>query len=257
MKNILYITKRTFGELAGLLSDPGEIWALLTWPKFSFTSYHVVKALKERGICPGTVIDIGANVGQFAVAAARFFPGTEIHSFEPVEETVRRLIKNTAAEKRITAHQTAIGERSGEAEIYINSDSRATSILPLAKAHLEAFPHAVETKKSTVKISTLDGIFSQIDLPRPVLIKIDVEGYEWQVISGGGETFKKADHIVIEMSMKVMHEGEKKFGDISDRLRDKGFIFIEALGRLAAPASGETLQIDALFGRDRAPTCNG
>ena len=56
--------------------------ALITWPKFSVTSYKMVHDMKKQGICPKTVIDVGANVGQFAVAASRIFKSKYIYSFD-------------------------------------------------------------------------------------------------------------------------------------------------------------------------------
>jgi len=75
-------------ELA--LDIPG-IYALLTWPKFSLTSYRMVSALKQQGIHPQTIIDVGANVGQFTIASAKLFPKRQIHSFEPLPEAVTLL----------------------------------------------------------------------------------------------------------------------------------------------------------------------
>jgi len=75
-------------ELA--LDIPG-IYALLTWPKFSLTSYRMLSALKQQGIHPQTIIDVGANVGQFTIASAKLFPKRQIHSFEPLPEAVTLL----------------------------------------------------------------------------------------------------------------------------------------------------------------------
>ena len=49
--------------------------ALFTWPKFSRTSYKMVRDLRLQGISPNTVIDVGANVGQFAIASKKHGSG--------------------------------------------------------------------------------------------------------------------------------------------------------------------------------------
>src|SRR5215471_14295105 len=91
-----------------LLLDPGAIRGLATWPLFSLTSYQVVKRLLAKGIAPATILDVGANVGQFAVAAAILMPSAAIHSFEPLPACVQRFRRNTQRFKNITIHQTAL-----------------------------------------------------------------------------------------------------------------------------------------------------
>src|SRR5690349_24000032 len=77
-----------------LLLDPSALRALATWPKFSLTSFRMMTGLARQGILPRTVIDVGANVGQFAIAAAMTFPGATIYSFEPLPEAAVQLEKN-------------------------------------------------------------------------------------------------------------------------------------------------------------------
>ena len=71
--------------------------ALLTWPKFSRTSFRLVNALRRQEIAPRTVIDVGANAGQFAVAAAKLLAPAKLYAFEAIPEVCERLKKNTAA----------------------------------------------------------------------------------------------------------------------------------------------------------------
>jgi predicted RNA methylase len=70
--------------------------AVCTWPKFSLTSFRLVDALRRQRIAPRTVIDVGANVGQFAVAAIRLLEPAMLYSFEPLPGIVDRLQKNVA-----------------------------------------------------------------------------------------------------------------------------------------------------------------
>ena len=80
-----------------ILLEPGSLRAMATWPKFSITSFKMVSALARQGILPRSLIDVGANVGQFAIAASMIYSGLEVHSFEPVPETIARLRQNVRA----------------------------------------------------------------------------------------------------------------------------------------------------------------
>src|SRR5712672_3596079 len=100
--------------LRSLISTPSIWYALLTWPKFSLTSFHMVSSLKRQGIEPKAVIDVGANVGQFAVACAKMFPGGAVHSFEPLPHCFKQLRGHVAGLDRVRVYPVALGEQDGE-----------------------------------------------------------------------------------------------------------------------------------------------
>jgi FkbM family methyltransferase len=232
-----------------LALNPREIYALLTWPKFSLTSYRMVSALKQQGIHPQTIIDVGANVGQFTVAAAKLFPKLQIHSFEPQPEAVILLKKHVRKFKNITVYPLALGDQEGEIPFHVNAYSLSSSIIPLAEAHRLAFPNAQEVKTISVNLSTLDKVFNAITLEPPVLLKLDVQGYESTTLRGGRDTLKRVDYVILEASFKPMYEGEMLFMDIVRLMAEYGFQFLRPVGWLSEPKTGEILQMDALFKR--------
>lgn len=223
--------------------------ALFTWPVFSATNFNMVSELAKQGVLPRTVLDVGANVGQFAVAAAKLFPDVQIYSFEPVPESADRLQKNISGLGNVTTYPLALGDSEGEVTFHVNAFSQSSSVLPLAQGHLQAFPEAQETRELVVKVSTLDKIIADVRFQAPVLLKLDVQGYEAHTIYGAVETLKRVDYVVLETSFKPMYEGELLFMDIARLMEDYGFRFERPVGWLAEPKSGEILQMDALFTR--------
>jgi FkbM family methyltransferase len=232
-----------------LLLDPAALKAIATWPKFSVTSFKMVSALKRQGILPRTVIDVGANVGQFAIAAAMIFPGVEVHSFEPVPESVAALKENVRSFPNIKAYPLALGERQGSCTFHVNAHSQSSSILSLDRSHLEAFPDAREARAIEVELGTLDRVFDTVDLVPPVLLKLDVQGYEAQTLAGGPHTLKRCEYVVAEVSLKPMYQGESLFPQILAQMERSAFEFMRPVGWLTDPRSGEVLQLDALFHR--------
>lgn len=231
-----------------LLSDSNAIYASLTWPKFSLTSYRMVSALKRQGIEPKTIIDVGANVGQFAIAAAKLFsPMTQIYSFEPHPEVVEFLQQNVHYLKNVTIYPLALGKNEGKIAFHVNTHSHSSSILPLAEVHRSAFPYAQEVKTITVTLSTLDKIFTMVMLEPPILLKLDVQGYEASTLQGGVETLQRVSYVIVETSFKPMYEGEMLFMDIVNLMKNYGFHFLRPIGWLSNPYNGEILQMDALF----------
>lgn|SRR5918995_67980 len=238
-----------FRTVFSLLEDVGAIKALITWPKFSVSSYFMVAGLAKQGVLPKTVLDVGANVGQFAVASAKLFPKSQVHCFEPVPACAERLQKNVSGLGNVAVYPFALGEAEGEVSFHVNVHSHSSSVLPLAQAHRDAFPGAQEAQEIKVKVSTLDRIFAYVELQSPILLKLDVQGYEAQTLRGGVETLRRVDYVVLEASFKPMYEGELLFVDMLRMMEEQGFRFERPVGWLATPENREILQMDALFVR--------
>lgn len=222
---------------------------LLTWPKFSMTSFSMISALNKQGLRPATIIDVGANVGQFAIAAAKLLPGVQVHSFEPNPPSAAQLRHNVRNLKMIQVHELALGEQAGTVDFHVNAHSHSSSILPLANSHLDAFPEARESKVIQVPVSTLDVVFDGVNLPGPVLLKLDVQGYELPVLLGGKKLLERVELVLLEASFKPLYQGEPLFMDIVAQMRELGFEFLRPVGFLQSPQTGEFLQMDALFQR--------
>ena len=82
------------------------------------------------------------------------FPGVEIHSFEPVPETVCALRKNVKNVPNVKVYPLALGEKQGHTAFHINSHSQSSSVLALDKSHLDAFPGQREARTIDVGLDT-------------------------------------------------------------------------------------------------------
>lgn len=236
------------GGQLGLLGR--TLAARFSWPVVSITSLRLVESLKRQGISPSTVIDVGANVGQFAVAAGKLLRPAAIYSFEPLPEAFKRLRGNLSKLRNAVAHQLALGDMTGTVNFTVNSYSHSSSVLPLADAHRVAFPEARETSVVHVAMTTLDAFFGHTSLAEPVLLKLDVQGFEARVLAGGEEFLTRTRWVVAETSFRPMYQGEELFIKLVERMRERGFQFLRPVGWLAEPRTGEILQADALFERE-------
>jgi FkbM family methyltransferase len=243
-------------RILGLLGDHQAFKAFLSWPTFSFTSYQMVSGLKRQGIIPRTVIDVGANIGQFAVASAKLFKDVHIFSFEPQTECVEQLKRHADKLGNIQVYSFALGHFSGQTDFNVNSHSHSSSILPLTDNHMMAFPEARQVGTTVITVKTMDQVFAEQRLQSPILLKLDVQGYEANILAGGQETLTKVDYIVLETSFKPMYKGEMLFLDIVELMSNYGFDFLRPIGWLQEPKTGETLQMDALFVNQASRTEN-
>jgi FkbM family methyltransferase len=222
---------------------------VVRWPVFSVTSFAMLKGLMRQGIVPAAVLDVGANIGQFSIVAANLFPKATVYAFEPHPAVIKTLTTNCARYKNIRTFPVALGEQAGELALHINSYSHASSFLNLGKVHQEAFPHANETSSVMVPVTTLDEVLHDAYLNSPILLKVDVQGYEPQVLRGGIDTLNRVDYVILEASFKPMYQGELLFLQVVHLMESYGFSFLRPVGLLSHPTTGEILQADALFSR--------
>jgi FkbM family methyltransferase len=201
-----------------------------------------IKALNIK-----TVIDIGANIGQFASTINLVFPQAQIYSFEPIPECFEQLKHTMQDVKHFTAFNLGIGDDSGELHFELNDYSVSSSFLKMTNLHKQDFPHTKNDKSITVKIERLDSIAENLSLDEPIFIKIDTQGYEDRVLLGGEKTIKRASAVIIETSFVELYEGQPLFSDIYSKLVSWGFSYSGALDQLNSPTTGKCLQEDSLF----------
>lgn len=135
------------------------------------------------------VIDIGANIAATTLnLAKRALPGGKIFSFEPSPYNYQRASENISLNNfsNIKLINQGLGNEKTTAFLYnVNSHNRGMQRI------LNNDEGAVSYEKAAVEIDTLDSSMQKFDIPKPSLIKIDVEGYEFKVLKGGMETIMK------------------------------------------------------------------
>ena len=193
-----------------------------------------------------TILDIGANIGQFSQEMLDIFPDAQLYAFEPISGCFARLKKIS---KRANFHPFpyALGNKNGDAEIHVSPYSQSSSILPISELQKTLLPYTAGGHKETIQMRRLDDIATGIDLKPPVLIKMDVEGYEKEILLGGQETFKKTSVVFSETSFVPLHEGQPLADEIRSLLGTLGFEYRGFLGQKKNPRTGEALLEDSIF----------
>jgi FkbM family methyltransferase len=196
-----------------------------------------------------TILDIGANAGQFAQAMRRIQPLAAIHSFEPIPAVAAKLKANFATDQHFHAHEVAISDREGEHNFQINEFSPSSSLLPVTNTHKEMFNFAQNTKSIKVRLITLDRWAEEYDLKPPILCKLDVQGNELSALRGAREILARTDYLLIEVNFFRFYEGQPSFADIYSLVQPYGFEFIDFFVGAEHPKERRSLFGDALFAR--------
>ena len=205
--------------------------------------------LKSYGV--RTVIDVGANTGQFSSAISRVFPEARIFAFEPINGCFHALVKRMKGKQNFEAQCLAIGDKIGRVSFFANEFSKSSSCLSMTDMHKEAFPWTVKTEQITVDQDTLDNVMSEKDIERPCLLKLDIQGGELSALQGAENIIDKVDIIITEMSFCTLYEMQPLFDDIYSLLRNKGFSYFGCVGMLVSPKDASILQEDSVFLRSK------
>ena len=160
-----------------------------------------------------TVIDVGANRGQFAQLISAKFPEANLWCFEPLEEPLREL--RSWAQKygkgRISLFDFALGDAEGTLKMWHHLDhSPSSSVLKTTRVTEELYPFTKRQVPTQVTVRTLDKVVrdSAAPLHSDILIKLDVQGYEDRVIKGGIETFSDARACILEVCLDALYDGQ-------------------------------------------------
>ncbi len=239
-----YITSR-LNKLEIIINTPGAYKARKSGCYLEF--YAVVYNIFRRSIKPETIIDIGANRGMFVKCANCIFPEATIYAFEPLKEPYHELCKLKKKIPKLECYNIAIGEKSEEITIYKNNYDYSSSLLEMNDLHKNAFPYTAELTMEKVEVKTLDNVLSGKNLEKPILMKIDVQGYEKFVLNGSQETLKHVNYVICELSFFELYKGQALFNDVYNMFIEYGFNFFGQLGELRHPETDQTLQIDAFF----------
>lgn len=197
-----------------------------------------------------TVIDIGANNGQFARLARTVFPDAKIYSFEPLPDCYAELRSALPGDTKFFPIECGIGSKEQTLDFYRSFHTPSSSFLKMEEFHKEAFPYSVEGQAETpieVKVMTLDAVLADANIEDNILIKIDVQGYELEVIEGAGALLERSKVLILEMSFAKLYAGQPLFHDVYQRMCGLGFRFNGSLAQMEHPHTGEVVQTDAIF----------
>lgn len=219
----------------------------------AMTKHRVAAAIEHvdavKFVAPATLLDIGANKGQFSTVVRTCAPNAVIHAFEPLPAGADRYAALFAGDARTTLHRVALGESSRSAVFHVTDREDSSSLFKPGAGQKLAFGVSA-TSTIEVQVKPLDDVLKLDDLPHPVLVKIDVQGAELEVLRGIGD-LTKIDAIYVELSFVELYEGQPLFEDVRRYLCDRGFELRGVFNQALTAAFGPT-QADCLFVQQQA-----
>jgi len=199
------------------------------------------------------VFDIGANKGQYATGIMDAGYRNKIVSFEPLSSAhsvIDSLSKNY--DNWAIAQRCAIGSAKEEIEINISANSVSSTLLNMLDTHLEGAPESKIIGKEKVQVYPLDEIAEEyIKGSKNIFLKIDVQGFEQEVLKGAQGMLAKAKGVEMEISLVPLYQDQSwLLAEILDYMTKKGFTLVSIVPAFTDHKSGKVLQCNGIFFRD-------
>lgn len=198
----------------------------------------------------GTVLDVGANVGQYARRLRAWGYRGRIVSFEPLESAADALTRAARRDPLRSVCRIALGDEDRDDTLQVSAESVFSSLRP-GRTELHAiFQGAVAVATQPIQVRRLDSVFHELPLgPGAVFLKVDTQGYEREVIRGAEKSLRAVAGVQLELSLTALYEGEATLAEMVALMEAHDFV-----PTLMEPVSYDgrrcaLLQVDCTFVR--------
>lgn len=195
-----------------------------------------------------TIVDIGANRGQFALVARNYFPEAIIMSFEPLPKPASIMNLVFSDDDNTVLFQAAIGPTNIQCEMHISARDDSSSLLPISSLQEEIFPGTSEVGTVDVHVAPLSTFIGEDDIEGLALLKLDVQGFELDALHGCDSLLPRFEWVYCECSFVELYSGQKLAADVIDWLSRKDFK-IQGIYNPSYDNKGLAIQADFLFQR--------
>jgi len=224
------------------------------WDLRRFDPLHsdAFRLVRQLGLHQANVVlDVGANVGQFAEKLRGAGFRGRIVSFEASTNAYAILVEKAARDRNwIVAPQMALGDRNGEVVFNIAGNSASSSALPMLPAHFNADPRSRYVGSEAVAMRTLNSVAPEFtNSTDRVFLKLDVQGFEYQVLKGTDQLLANFVGVQCELSLVPLYQGEHLFQAMLREMETRGFEPWFLTPGFVDPESGRLLQLDVVFFR--------
>jgi FkbM family methyltransferase len=205
--------------------------------------------LKHAGV--DLILDVGANIGQYAQEQFASGYTGRIVSFEPLSKPREILLRDAAGRANWDiAEPCALGDHEDRVTLHVAADSEASSVLQATKTHLQYSSHAAEVGTEVVAMARLDRVAQPfLAKSRSPFLKIDVQGFEEPVLLGSTAIIPNLVGIQLELSLVAMYDGQKLFPEMLSLINAMGFTLHRMIPAWIEPRTGRWLQADGVFFR--------
>lgn len=215
--------------------------------------HSVAASVEHRQLIQGlklaTLLDVGANTGQFSLLVRTLHPEVQIYAFEPLSRPAGTFAGLFRDDAHTVLRRCAIGSESvGCATMFVSKHDDSSSLLPVSQEQIRFAAGSRTVGTEQVEVKRLEEIVDAAALGRPVLLKLDVQGYELAALQGCGALLDVVDFVYVEVSFITLYSGQALVDEVVRFLFAREFS-LTAVNNPVFNNTGQCLQSDFLFTR--------
>lgn len=212
-------------------------------------SHRVLAGVEHRFVLTpnlATVVDVGANRGQFTLAARHYAPKAGVIAFEPLPAPAAILRRLFAGDPQVTLHEAALGPAAERRSMHVSGLDDSSSLLPITALYSSLFPGTEEAGALEVRVGPLREFVRPEEIRAPALLKLDIQGFEYDALLGCLDLLPLFERVYCECSFMELYTSQKLGHDVVALLAQNGFVLTGAYNPVYDPA-GECVHADLLF----------
>jgi FkbM family methyltransferase len=185
---------------------------------------HLLRVFQTYGI--DTVLDVGANEGQFARLIRKWGYSGEIHSFEPVKSSYSKLSEHASRDRAWRVHNFALGNKPGTAKINVLHSSTLSSMLNINSFATRKWVDDTQfSHQEEVTVRTLDDFIADHDgiANKRIFLKLDTQGYDLEVFRGADRSLDQVCCLLSEVSLIPIYDGMPTYLEALSAYQSRGF----------------------------------
>jgi FkbM family methyltransferase len=204
-----------------------------------------LRRMQRLGFNPAVVIDVGAYIGEWTRGFKRIFPSACILMVEPQPGHLERLRAVAAAFNGVELAPVLCGAQERGSVPFHMCESASSVLMESAR------PTVVST--ISVPMTTLDKFTANAVFARPDFIKLDVQGYELEVLRGAELALASAEAVLMEVNLLGILDGAPLFHEATQLMSERGFQVYDICTFFRRPYDGALWQVDVIFVRGSSP----
>ena len=201
-----------------------------------------LERLRSLGFNPVQIVDVGAFEGEWTVTTSLIFPNAKILMVEAMPQKVLAL-QPLKSNSNIDYEIAVLGEADGK-DVFFTELETASSVLE---------ENAATHNRIKRQTSSLNSILAKRNIAKVDLIKLDVQGYELEVLAGFDKYMATTDAILTEASLLDIHKGVPLVRDMINYMGDRGFVLYDICSvSTRRPLDNALWQTDLLFVKENS-----
>jgi FkbM family methyltransferase len=203
-----------------------------------------IGAMKRRGFYPKAAIDVGAYSGEWTVSLLHLFPLTPVLMIEPQVARKKQLQALVHAHQGVELAPVLLGSTVASGVTFYQAET-GSSVLP--------DPGNSGTQPTAMDMTTLDAVTRGTYFERPDFLKLDVQGYEIEVLKGAEQMLQAVEAVMMEVNLIAVYQGAPLAHEVVAYMAARGFRVYDISTFFRRPYDNALWQMDMIFVRATSP----